>query len=59
MNKIKKFATFDEQLRIIENKGFKISDREECLNFLKRVNYYDISAYFCLLGNPTILFSKE
>ena len=46
MNKIKKFATFDEQLRIIENKGFKISDREECLNFLKRVNYYDISAYF-------------
>lgn len=46
MDITKKFATFDEQLKIIEDKGFKISDRKECLNFLKSVNYYAISAYF-------------
>lgn len=47
----KKFATFDEQLNIIENKGFEISNREEFLSFLKRVNYYDISAYFLPFRN--------
>ncbi len=49
---IKKFATFDEQLKIIENKGFKIINKEECLNFLERVNYYSISAYFLPFRNP-------
>ena len=52
MNNIKKFATFDEQLKIIENKGFKIINKEECLNFLKRVTYYSISAYFLPFRNP-------
>lgn len=58
MDITKKFATFDEQLKIIEDKGFKISDREECLNFLKRVNYYDISAYFLPFRNSDHTIQK-
>lgn len=58
LNITKKFATFNEQLEFIENKGFKISDREECLNFLKRVNYYDISAYFLPFRNSDRTIQK-
>lgn len=58
MDITKKFATFEEQLKIIENKGFKISDREECLNFLKSVNYYDISAYFLPFRNSDHTIQK-
>ena len=54
MNTIKKFTTFEEQLQIIEDKGFKISDKDKCLNFLKRVNYYNISAYFIPFKNKDI-----
>ncbi len=58
MNNTKKFATFDEQLKAIENKGFEISSRGECLNFLKRVNYYEISAYFLPFRNPDYTIQK-
>lgn len=43
---VKKFLTFEEQLQYIKNKGFIISDKDKCLDFLKNVNYYNISAYF-------------
>ena len=45
---VKKFLTFEEQLHCIENKGFIISDKDKCLKFLEKVNYYKISAYFTL-----------
>lgn len=38
----------------MENKCFKVFNREECLNFLKRINYCDISA----LNKVEILLSK-
>ena len=44
LNITKKFATFDEQLKFMENKCFEVFNREECLKFLKRINYCDISA---------------
>ncbi len=43
---VKKFLTFEEQLQYIKNKGFIISDKDKCLDFLNNVNYYNISAYF-------------
>lgn len=58
MDITKKFATFEEQLKIIKNKGFEIYDREECLNFLKSVNYYDISAYFLPFRNSDHTIQK-
>ena len=45
---VKKFLTSEEQMEHIENKGFTISDKDKCLNFLKKVNYYNISVYFML-----------
>lgn len=51
MDNVKKFATFDEQLKIIETKGFKVHNKKECLRFLTCVNYYEISAYFLPFRN--------
>ena len=48
---VKKFLTFEEQLQYIENKGFIISNKDKCLKFLKKVNYYNISAYFAIFKN--------
>ena len=59
MNTIKKFTTFEEQLQIIEDKGFKISDKDKCLNFLKRVNYYNISAYFIPFKNKDGSYKQD
>lgn len=56
---VKKFLTFEEQLQIIEDKGFKISDKKECLNFLKRVNYYNISAYFIPFKNKDGSYKQD
>lgn len=43
---VKKPVTFEEQLSILKNKGFFISDEEKCLNLLRTVNYYALTAYF-------------
>lgn len=43
---IKNFFTFEEQLQCIVDKGFIVSDKDKCLKFLQKVNYYKISAYF-------------
>ena len=43
---IKSPKTFDEQMKIIKEKGFIIDDEESCIEFLKQANYYRLSAYF-------------
>lgn len=43
---VKKPTTFEEQLSIIRDKGFIVSDEASCLNLLHHVNYYALSAYF-------------
>lgn len=45
---IKAPTTYEEQIRLIQEKGFLISKQEEeaCIRFLNRVNYYRLSAYF-------------
>lgn len=37
--------TFEEQVRLLEEKGFVISDEQSCLRLLHHVNYYNLSAY--------------
>ena len=38
-------TTFEEQLEILKERGLIIDDKDECLNFLRSVNYYRLSAY--------------
>lgn len=44
---IKEPTTFEKQLELIGDKGFLIPEEEEqqCVDFLKRTNYYRFSAY--------------
>ena len=45
---LKEPTSYEKQIVLIRKKGFLISRQEEseCIQFLKRVNYYRISAYF-------------
>ncbi len=43
---LKKPTSFEKQLNLIQQKGFHIEDKKECLVFLKKVSYYRLSAYF-------------
>ncbi len=43
---IKQPKTYDQQLEIIKLKGFVVNNDTECIEFLKQVNYYRLSAYF-------------
>lgn len=38
--------TYEEQVKLIKAKGFVIPDEKECIEFLKKANYYRLSAYF-------------
>ncbi|MCD8295066.1 MAG: Abi family protein [Clostridia bacterium] len=42
---MKQPKTYDEQVSILEMKGFIIEDRQECIKFLREANYYRFSAY--------------
>lgn len=44
--KVKNPKTYDEQLALIQNKGFVVDDSAACINFLKHTNYYRLSAFF-------------
>lgn len=49
MNKIqytKAPLTFDQQLELLTERGLIISDKERANNFLSRINYYRLSAYY-------------
>lgn len=43
---IKTPITYKEQLELIKKKGFVVEDKESCLNFLRKVSFYRLSAYF-------------
>jgi abortive infection bacteriophage resistance protein len=45
---LKEPKIFEEQVKLIQDKGFIVADVEEkeCLEFIKRANYYRLSAYF-------------
>lgn len=43
---LKKQTTFEEQLELLKRKGIVIEHSEDCIEFLKHVNYYRFSAYY-------------
>lgn len=43
----KKWISYKDQVDLLSERGLKISNRDEALNFLKHVNYYRFSGY-CL-----------
>ncbi len=43
---VKEPTTYEEQLELIKKKGFIVDDEKECIERLKEVNYYRLSAYF-------------
>lgn len=49
---LKKPTTFAEQVKILEDKCIIILDREECINFLSKANYYRLSGYCLPFLNP-------
>lgn len=59
MNK-KKPLTYGEQIALIRKKGFVIYDDEieDCITFLKKVNYYRLSAYFLPFMRPDRTFEE-
>ena len=45
--KVKPPKTYEEQVALIEKKGFAVTDREACIAFLREAKYYRLPAY-CL-----------
>jgi len=43
---LKEPKTYEEQMQLIQSKGFIIENEQECIAFLEKVNYYRLSAYF-------------
>ena len=43
---LKKPTTFDEQVALLEKKNIFISDKNACIEFLSKTNYYRISGYY-------------
>lgn len=63
---LKEPTTFEEQIALIKQKGFLISNdqEKECIEFLQKTNYYRLSAYFLPFRRkngefiPNISFSR-
>lgn len=42
---MKKPTTFEEQLQLMKSRGLIIDNEDKCLDFLRSINYYQLSAY--------------
>lgn len=49
---MKKPTTFDEQLNLLKSRGLIIEDDDKCLDILRSVNYYRLSAYILPFRKP-------
>ena len=49
---VKKPTSYEEQVDLIKEKGFIITDTDECIKFLNQANYYRLSAYYLPFRNP-------
>ncbi len=49
---MKQPKTYEEQVELIEGKGFLVNNKEECVSFLHKANYYRLSAYFLPFQKP-------
>ena len=44
--RVKEPTTYSEQAELLIKKGLSVDNEEDCIKFLKRVNYYRLSGYF-------------
>lgn len=51
-------ATYEKQIEMIIEDGFTIEDKESCIEFLRRVSYYRISAFFPAFYKNKINFRR-
>jgi abortive infection bacteriophage resistance protein len=42
----KRYLTFEEQLELIKSRGLEVTDNEMALDYLRRLGYYHLSAYW-------------
>lgn len=52
MSDLKPFKTYSEQVELLKNKGFIITDEKACKEFLNVVNYYRLAAYYLPFRKP-------
>ena len=43
---LKPAKTFEEQVQSLIDKNINVDNFDDCINFLKKVNYYRFSAYY-------------
>ena len=43
---LKKPTTFDEQVKLLEKKNIIIRDKDACIDFLSKTNYYRLTGYY-------------
>ena len=55
---LKEPTTFEEQLNLIEARGCEVDDEALALDFLRRVNYYRLTAYFLPFKNSDGTYKK-
>ena len=56
---VKEPKTYNEQVQLIREKGFIISDEKKAVEFLKEANYYRLSAYFLPFKKDDQTFEKN
>lgn len=56
---VKSPKTYEQQVEIIAGKGFLVDDKESCIAFLNRANYYRLSAFFLPFQNREGLYYQE
>lgn len=44
--KLKKATSYEEQVKLLADKNIIIKDKQQCISFLSKTNYYRLSGYF-------------
>lgn len=43
---LKKPTTFEEQVELLKKKNITVTDKEACIDFLSKTNYYRLTGYY-------------
>lgn len=50
--RLKQPTTFEDQVQLLREKNIVVDDTNSCIDFLKKVNYYRLSAYYLPFKGP-------
>lgn len=56
MPEVKPFKSIEEQIKILEERGLIIDDKNEAIKTLRHINYYRLSGYTLTLRNKDIFY---